>query len=114
MSQVVKLIELMLMFGMHAGALAFATASIWSALVHPASRTAILIWLIGAVLNVPFLILSIRIVAAGQNFTPGSEHALMNLVVFYWIGALGLGWLVGIIFGSLIRVLVAIESPQRT
>jgi hypothetical protein len=112
MAQAAKLIDLMFIFGWPAGALAFVAATIWSMLVYPTSQMAVLIRLIGAGLNVPLLFLSIRIVAAGQNFTPASDYALLYSVVFYGIGASGIGWLAGIVFGSLIRVLIAKESMR--
>jgi hypothetical protein len=110
MAQVAKVIEIMVTFGWPVGALALVAATVWSMLVYPTSRNAGLIWLIGAALNVPLIILSIRIMAAGRNFTPASEHTLLDLIVFYGVGAAGLGWLIGITFGSLIRVLIAKES----
>jgi hypothetical protein len=113
MTQVAKLMELTFMLGGYFAVFAFVAAIIWSTVARPRSKSEILIWLVAIALNLPFVIVSFQIIAAGSDFVP-SQHPLLYLVTFYGVGASGFGWLAGIIFAFSIRALVAMESRQRT
>ena len=114
MMQVAKLIELTFLFGVYATPLAFAAATIWYTLALPGSRAAVLVWLIGAAVNGPFLLVMLHMIAAGQDFALAWQPTtLLMLVAFYGVGAFGFGWLAGIMFGSFFRLLAAMESRQH-
>jgi hypothetical protein len=82
--------------------LAFLISTIWSAFVRDRSVPGYVLWSLVVVANLPFVIFVSRAVANERlilsNFDLGTSYVL------FFSGGLGIGWLIGCIFGLLIRV----------
>jgi hypothetical protein len=113
MMEFLSLMGLALTFGTSLLIITLVAMTIWSAFVYPTEPIAILAWLVGIALNVPSLVLFVNVVTA-ERFPSDLNDTLVALVVFYGLGAIGIGWLAGNLLGALIRILIEKESLQSS